>query len=111
MLYVPQKVFGYAPPKEWLILYAKDKGLVSEHPVTSDERVAAMKEALIDIIEEAGLGSIAQLKLVRIKDMPIYAIVLANNWNNVRASKEQVLRLKGVFKTKANPSWHEVYSQ
>ena len=53
-------VFGYVPPNDWLIKFAKARNLVQEEPETAPERVEAMQEALDQILTEADLwGSAA----------------------------------------------------
>ncbi|KAK7689813.1 hypothetical protein QCA50_006452 [Cerrena zonata] len=111
MLCTVQKVYCYVPSKEWLISFAKEEGRISKDPVGYKERIFAMNEALIDVIDDAELGGIADYQLVRIKDMPMYAIILANNWDNKRALEEQIGRVKTILGTKASPKWRVLYSQ
>ena len=56
MLYTPKMVFGYVPPNEWRIKFAKARNLIPEEPETgAPERVEAMQEALDQILTEADL--------------------------------------------------------
>ena len=63
MLYTPKMVFGYVPPNEWRIKFAKARNLIPEEPETgAPERVEAMQEALDQILTEADLWSSAEVK-------------------------------------------------
>ena len=107
----PKMAFGYVPPKEWLIKFAKARNLIQEDPKTSRERAEAMQEAVYQILTEADLWGSAEAILVDINDMPMYCIALATNWDDKQPTHGQVNRLKAILNINNEPSWRYTYSQ
>lgn len=92
-------IYGYVPPEDWLLRRCKRRKLLNFNANKAAHRIREIKAALNDIINEAGLREISWIEIVERDDMALYAIVLATNFDDIKASEEQIQRLKDIFIT------------
>ncbi|KAK7682619.1 hypothetical protein QCA50_014419 [Cerrena zonata] len=104
------KVYGFVPDYDYLVSRAVEKNLVPTQPTDEEEEVDAIQAALYDIIDEAELGRVVELILVRIGIMPMFAIVLATERNRLWVTKDDIARLKKIIGTGQNPAWYWQYN-
>ncbi|KAK7682620.1 hypothetical protein QCA50_014420 [Cerrena zonata] len=100
------RVYGFVPEYEYLISRAVQKNLVPTQPTNAREEVTAMREALYDILDEAELGRVVQLILVRVGVMPMFSLALATERNRLWVTKDDIARLKKIMGTECDPAWY-----
>ena len=74
-------------------------------------KLEARAAALRDIVAEIGLEGHPSdhLKIVRVKGLPHWAIVLRNNWGRPNATGKQIEHAKRILGIDRDPAWCPLY--
>ena len=105
------KIYCYVPTTAWLLAYARLKKIANYEDNNLKSKITARAASLRDMVTEIGLQGPTSdhVKLVRVKGMPRWAVVLRNNWGDQGATDQQIEHMKRILGIEQNPTWLPLY--